>query len=425
MNTLKIGLIGAGTVGSGVIEILRADKELLKQRTGVSLEITMICDRLWREKSELIGDIPASDNADDIFNHPDIDVVVELIGGIEPAKSFHLKALQSGKSVVTANKALLARHGKEIFETAQKQKKEIGFEAAVAGALPVIKTLRRGLVANRIKSLYGILNGTCNFIISRMQNAGMEYEDALKLAQEKGFAEADPSFDVNGNDAAQKLVLLAGLSFDTEISEEDIPVEGISNIKQVDLKIASSMGWVVRLLAVAKMTEENSLLLRVHPAMIHKGHILASVVEEKNAVFFDTSNSGPCMIMGLGAGSRPTAAAVISDLIAIGRQRIDEPEIWLSTGKTPLNFNATNGYRFYLRIETQDRPGVLAQISTILAKEDISIASVHQHEGPEPVDLVIITYRADEERMTQAIEKIDQLSSVMNPTVHLRIEEDF
>lgn len=423
MKSISIGIIGAGTVGAGVIDLLEGQRERLVRRSNVRFEIKTVCDLLWREKGELLRGIPGTDDAATLLQDPEIDIIVELIGGQEPARTLILEAIDRGKSVVTANKALLARSGREIFRRAAEKNVEVGFEAAVAGALPVIKTLRRGLIVNDIRALYGILNGTCNFIITRMQEEGMDYDRALQLAQERGFAEADPSFDVNGNDAAQKLAILAGLAFDADIDEGRVPVEGIASIRQVDLALAASMGYVIRLLAVARRTADGSLLLRVHPAMISRNHNLASVVNEKNAIFFDTAYSGPCMIMGLGAGSHPTAAAVISDLVAVARNRQGEPEIWSVQSDDPVRFTRNYRYRYYLRFQTVDRPGVLAQIAGILAGEEISINSMLQQEGPEPVNVVLTTHEAPENRMLGALEKIDRLAVVLEPTVHLRIED--
>ena len=424
MKTVKIGIIGAGTVGRGVLDILRRQGDLIAKRAGVAFEVKAVCDRSWEKKKEFLGNAAASADFALIRDDPEIEIVLELIGGREPARTYILESLQNGKSVITANKALLAAAGREIFSAARAAKKEIGFEAAVAGALPVIKSLRRGLIANETRALYGILNGTCNFIITKMQEERMDYSQALRLAQEKGFAEADPSFDVNGNDAAQKLALLAGLAFDVFIEEDKVPAEGIANLRQVDLTLAESMGWVIRLLAVARREDDGSLLLRVHPAMIHKEHILASVVGEKNAVFLDTSNSGPCLIMGLGAGSHPTAAAVISDLVHIARNRDGEPEFWYDTDDAVAPAYADHcSYRYYLRFRTLDQPGVLAAISRVLAEENISIATMHQQEGSEPVDVVLLTHSAPEDRLIRALKKIDELPVIKEPTVHLRIED--
>ena len=422
MKTIHIGLFGAGTVGRGVIEMLRTQAETLEKRGGVRFNVKAVCDRSYRKKAEALKGINASDDPAIVLDDPEIEIVMELIGGIEPAHQYILAALDKGKAAVTANKALLAGHGPEIFARAQEKRVELGFEAAVAGALPVIQTLRRGLVVNDINAFYGILNGTCNFIITKMQDEGMDYADALKLAQDKGFAEADPSFDVGGNDAAQKLAILASLCYDAPVTEADVPTEGITDIRPVDLRLAESMGWVIRLLGVARKEESGELFLRVHPAMIAKNHVLASVVAEKNAIFFDTSHSGPSLLMGNGAGAHPTAAAAISDLIAIARNTSGEPEIWLAGTERP-RFARDYNYRYYLRFQTVDQPGVLADIARELASHNISIATVHQEEGEEPVNMVVLTHTARESDLMNAIKTIDQLERVLEPTIIIRIED--
>lgn len=421
MKKVKIAIAGLGTVGRGVLESLRERKSSLMARTGIEFEVSAVFDRSYGKKKDILGNIPASDNPEILYKDPEIQIVAELIGGQEPARGIILSSIENGKSVVTANKALLAAHGREIFQKAKEKNVSVGFEAAVAGALPVIKTLRRTLVVNEIRSIYGILNGTCNFIITKMQNEKMDYADALKLAQQKGFAESDPSFDVNGNDAAQKLALLSGIAFDNFIPEDAVSVEGITSISQLDLSIAQGMGWIIRLLAVAKRYENGSCLLRVHPAMISENHILAHVLDEKNAVLFDTSHSGPALIMGNGAGSLPTAAAVISDLVSVSRN--ESPEIWM-LGNVPVKPVTNVHYRYYLRFQTKDQPGVLSEIAHILAQNNISIASVHQHEGNEPVNVVVITHDAGESNMEAALKAIDNLSVVLVPTIRIRILEN-
>lgn len=423
MNQLRIGLLGAGTVGRGLIEMLRSQAETLMGRTGTSFQIGAVCDRSYARKSDILAGISAGDDPNVVIDDPSIDVVVELMGGLEPARTLILGALRAGKHVVTANKALLAAHGPEIYRTAAESKREIGFEAAVAGALPVIRSLRTGLVANHFRGLYGILNGTCNFIITQMQSTDMDYDAALALAQKRGFAEADPSFDVDGRDAAQKLAILAGLAFDTNITEEQIRVQGIRQVRRVDLLLADRMGWEIRLLATARKQNDGSLLLRVHPAMIPKEHILSSVTQERNALFVDTSHSGPCLIMGLGAGAHPTAAAVISDLANIAGRNPARPESYVPSGAQNVRVAETGTYRYYMRIQTLDRPGVLAEVARILADRNISIATVHQNEGQEPVDVVILTHSAPETEMVAALEIIDALPVVQLPTVFLRIED--
>ncbi len=419
VKKVRIGIIGAGTVGRGVISTLRDQKELLQKRTGLDIEVIAVSDRSWQKKTDFLQGIPASDNPEIVLNNPEVDIVLELIGGLEPAGQYVEQALRKGKPVVTANKALLAKKGKEIFPLAYSQNLNIGFEAAVAGALPVIKSLRRSLVVNDIRAFYGILNGTCNFIISKMESDGMDYAHALELAQRLGFAEADPSFDVNGNDAAQKLALLAGLSFDTFVPEETVFTEGISRIRKVDLDIVASMGKVVRLLGIARRFEDGSSILRVHPAIIPGDHILGHVKDERNAVYFDTSHSGPVLIMGSGAGANPTAAAVISDIVFIARSG-EQVERWMA-GDHSLTLVKDLQYSFYLRFQTMERPGVLADIARVLADHGISIARFHQEEGEEPVQVVVMTHHASESRLAEAVRKIDEMPIVLEPTTVIRM----
>jgi len=417
---VTIGLLGAGNVGRGLIELLARDGEYLQTRTGIKFRIGAIFDRSYSRKKSFIGEIPSGDDADIVLKNPEISIVAELIGGTEAAGDYICRALESGKSVVTANKALLASaKGPELFALAQKKNVSIGFEAAVAGAIPIIRALRMHYVSGSVRSIHGILNGTCNFIITRMEQDGLDYAEALALAQAKGFAEADPSFDVGGQDAAQKLVILAGIAFDSYIRGNQIRVEGIQSIRPLDLRIARRMGWVIRLLAVARRTESGEILLRVHPAMIPEHHILASVKEERNAVFLDSTSAGPALLVGKGAGSHPTATAVLSDLIDVARTPIGFPALFQGS---PVKICPEFNYRFYVRVQTQDRPGVLADIARVLADHKISIASFHQEEGPEPIQLVILTHEASELGMADAIAKIDQLSVVLLPSVLIRVE---
>tara|TARA_B100001939_G_scaffold348205_1_gene374017 strand:+ start:54545 stop:55825 length:1281 start_codon:yes stop_codon:yes gene_type:complete len=422
VRELRIALLGAGTVGRGLIELIQNRAQALQGRTGTSIKIVAVADRSHERKSFLYNqEFHVSNDARAVIERDDVDVVVELIGGLEPAREWILHALRSGKHVVTANKALLANHGAEIFAQAHQAGVEIGFEAAVAGALPVIRNLRRVWVGSDMHEMFGILNGTCNFIITRMQKEDMAYEDALKIAQEKGFAEADPTFDVSGRDAAQKLAILSTLAFDHLVQESDIRVEGITELSPLDHAMAMRMGKVIRLLAVAKK-KDDGYHLRVHPALISAKHLLASVEEENNALFTDDPFSGPTMIVGRGAGAYPTASAVLSDIAAIARNPQGEPEVWVS-GTDSLQCASDASYRFYLRFRTLDRAGVLAAISKVLADHEISIATMHQEEGPEPVDVVIVTHGARESKLAGALKIINDMEIVRAPTVALRLEE--
>ncbi len=420
MKDVNIGILGAGNVGRGLIELISRDGDLIAERTGVRLKVARVMDRSYEKKAEALRGIPASADADAVLSDPSISIVVELLGGLKPAGDYIRAALQAGKSVVSANKALIASpEGPELLKLAEQKNVNFGFEAAVAGAIPVIRTLRTHAVSGEVKSIRGILNGTCNFMITRMEEDGLDYDAALKLAQQRGFAEADPAFDVSGQDAAQKLAILAGIMLDSYVPSDRLRVEGITAIRPVDLKIAQRMGWVIRLLAVARRTPQGDLL-RVHPAMIHRNHMLASVKEETNAVFVDSTTTGPLLLIGKGAGAHPTATAVLSDLIDLGRGGEVRPALFQ---KVEPAVRSDFTYRFYVRVQTQDRPGVLAEIATLLADHNISIASFHQEEGPEPVQLVIVTHEASEEAMVDAMQQIDLLRVVMGSSVMIRIED--
>lgn len=418
VNPVRLGIFGAGTVGRGLIDLIHKNTSALQNRASAGFEIVQIADRSFRKK-DYLKPFSCTDDWNELIENPEIDIFVELIGGIQPARDFILAAIEKGKPVVTANKALLAQDGPAIFERAFEKQTEIGFEAAVAGALPVIRNFRRMWLAGRISELSGILNGTCNFILTRMEE-GMDYEEALSLAQQEGFAEADPSFDVGGRDAAQKLAILGMLAFDGKLTEADVQVEGIENIKKVDIDIAKRMNRVIRLLGTAHRTEKG-VVLGVHPAMIPDTHTLASVRNEYNAVFVDDEYSGKSLVMGKGAGALPTASAVLSDIAYISRNPA-RPEKWLSESKAiPVVKDTVT--RFYIRFRTPDTAGVLASISKILADFDISIASMHQEEGPEPVDVVIVTHEASESRVKSAMERIDQSGVTLDRTVAIRVED--
>lgn len=419
MKELRIGLVGAGTVGQALISILKESGGIINERIGTKLNIQGVYDRSASKKKEALKEIKIYDNVKDLIQDATIDVVVELIGGVDAAREVLELCIANDKPFVSANKALLAKDGLSLLKKARERHIPVGFEAAVCGAIPVIRTLRRGFVGNKVQSLFGILNGTCNYILSRMED-GQSYEVALKKAQELGFAEANPAFDVEGRDAAQKLAILAGLIFDSFFYEKDIVCEGIEHIASVDISIAKRMGYAIRLLGVARMTNDG-VMLRVHPAMVPLSHALATVRDEHNALFIHGSLSGPYFQLGLGAGGRPTAAAVISDLASIALSSTENTERWFAENKLPLLDDFQN--KFYLRFQTKDKPGVIAEIARILSNHSISIASVHQEEGPEPVDVVVVTHEASEKSMNSALLEIDELPVLAAPTIRLRIED--
>ena len=426
MQELRIGLIGLGTVGAAVLEILKKEQQILQKRTGVLFRLVRICDRSWEKKRQLLDDIPISAEPEDICNDSSVDVVVELVGGVEPTRFWLRMALEAGKSVVTANKALLASsYGNDLLALAYKKGVELCFEAAVGGAIPLIQSLRHSFVADSIESFYGILNGTCNYVLSEMEAKAISYEQALAMAQEKGYAEADPSFDVQGLDAAQKLSILAALAFDMPIPGDKVSIKGISGIEQIDLQFAAHLGYSIRPLALAKRNQQNNTChLSVYPAMIPQKHFLASICGTMNAALIESSYSEKLVFIGPGAGGFPTASAVISDLVLISQKKGKQPECWLTSSQWSFSKQKQDlTCRFYLRLCVEDRPGVLADITRILAEHEISIATLHQDDRGEPVDVVVLTHKIAEEKLDLALEKIKLSSGIQKPVVAIQIEE--
>lgn len=417
-----VGLIGFGTVGTGVVRLLKENQQILKERLGTSLTLKRIADLdLERDRGVVVPREILTKDALKVIEDPEVEVVVELIGGIEPARTYILRALELGKPVVTANKALLALHGREIFQKARQKGVTIGFEASVGGGIPVIKVLKEALVANRIKAIFGILNGTSNYILSKMTEEGMDYESALREAQRLGYAEADPSLDVDGFDAAHKLTLLASLAFGSWVDFGRVYVEGIRNISPIDIEFAREFGYRIKLLAIAKEDPEG-VQLRVHPTMIPEEHLLARVNGVLNAVYVLGDAIGPLLLYGQGAGSLPTASAVISDLSDVVKGRNLLPQF--SEGAVKTKEIEELRCVYYLRFSAIDRPGVLSKISGILGKNDISIASVIQkgrtRKGAVPI--VMITHEAVERNIRRALEEIDTLDVIRDSTKFIRAE---
>ncbi len=432
-NKIHVGLLGCGTVGSGTAMILMENQDILTKRAGTQVELVRVCDRNARSSHHF--PVPASiltDQVSDILDDPNIDIFVELIGGIEPARTFVLEAIEKGKHVVTANKALLATCGHEIFEAASKKGVAIGFEASVGGGIPVIKAVREGLVANNIQTVMGIMNGTANYILSRMTEEGITFSQALKEAQAKGYAEADPTYDVEGIDTGHKLAIMATLAFGVPVGLDDISIEGISRITPIDISFAKELGYRIKLLAVAQKRDKG-LELRVNPTMVPTDHLLAQVKDAYNAFYFVGDAVGKVMLHGLGAGQMPTGSAVVADIVDLARDiangmtgRIYPLGIPFaemnSLVKCPVE--ALSG-KFYFRFSAIDRPGVLARIAGILSEYGISIASVVQKgRGQEAsVPIVMLTHEAQEIKVKQALEEIDDLDVVTDPTMVIRIED--
>ncbi len=429
---VRVGLFGWGNVGTGVSRILLERAHLITEKTGFQLELVRIGVRRLPVSRPGISFDPSrvSDHPESILNDPDIDIVVETIGGIEPAKSYILQALQQGKHVVTANKALLAECGEELFAAAYRNGVNIHFEASVAGGIPIIKALREGLPANEIQTIYGIINGTANYILTQMTEHGTEFEDALAMAQELGYAETDPTFDVDGHDTAHKIVLLSSLAFGVPIQLEHIYLEGIRHITPKDIQYARELGFMIKLLAIAKR-DAKRVQIRVHPTMIPERSMLANVHDVFNAVCIVGDAVGTTMFYGRGAGQMPTASAVVADLLDAaqlieGGGPVPPPYGWNGHCNHDIQIESISKSRsrYYLRHIVEDRPGVLAQISGILGAHQISIATVIQKErhSENSVHLVLMTHEADEDSIQTALRQIDGLEMVREDTTLIRVE---
>ncbi len=431
MKEVGIGLLGLGTVGAGVVKILEAQRALLEERAGCRLVLRAVADLdVTRPREGLdLGRLPLTTDADRVLEDPEVQIVVELVGGLEPARSFILRAMARGRHVVTANKALLAHHGAEIYEEARRRGVTLGFEAAVAGGIPLIRAVKEGLVANRIRSVFGIVNGTCNFVLSRMTEDGLDFSAALKEAQARGYAEADPSLDVEGMDSAHKLQILASLAFRTHVPLKDIHTEGIARVTQQDIAYAGDLGYRVKLLAIAK-AGDGRVEARVHPTLIPADSPLAAVSGVFNAIFVTGDAVGDLMFYGRGAGQLPTASAVWSDIVEIARAVAHGvPAVAFELPPSEpgaLALRPMDDIRccYYLRVMAQDRPGVLSRIAGVLGQNDISIASVIQkgRATAEAVPVVMMTHEARERDMRAALAAIDRLPDVPLPTTMLRVE---
>ena len=420
---INLGLIGFGTVGSGVYELLKRNTELVRERSGIDLRLKVICDLRKEEIKKEVEDVEVTDDWKRIVDDGSIDSVIELIGGIEPAMSIILESLSSGKNVITANKKLLAEEGAEIFELANRVNAKLGFEAAVGGGIPCILSLKSGLVANRVKTVMGILNGTTNYILTKMEDDGVSFESALRDAQQKGFAEADPSFDIEGFDAAHKISILSMLAFNKKIDYNSISIEGITGINELDIKYAREMGYIIKLLGISKHIS-GGIDIRVHPTMLPLKHPLASVRNELNAVMFDSDMTGSVILYGKGAGSHPTASAVVSDVVHIAQKKDVEERAIVISGDAGYILPDKRIARYYMRLHTEDRAGILSKISGVLGKNNISIASVIQKEINEPyVPLVIMTHEAVEDGVLQSVREINDFDFIDGTVTLIRVED--
>lgn len=432
MKQIHIGLLGFGTVGSGMVKILLENREVIESRLGASLALKWIADLdLERDRGVAVDASLLTTDAEMVVDDPEVDIVVELVGGYEPAKSFILKAIENGKHVVTANKALLAAHGDEIFSAASRKGVEVGFEASVGGGIPLIRSLKEGLVADRIESLFGILNGTANYILTKMTDQAKPFSKVLEEAQALGYAEADPTFDIEGIDTAHKLTILLAIAYGVPIDSEAVYTEGISKVTPLDIKFIKEFGYCIKLLAISK-DDGEAIEARVHPTLIPDDSMLANVNDAYNALYIKGDAVGNVMLYGPGAGMMPTGSAVVSDLVDVARNILTDAVGRVpSVGYQPAGVKARRiksieelKTEYYFRVSAEDRPGVLSKISGILGKHQISIKSVHQ-KGRDlvgAVPIVMITHEAKEAAVRMALSEIDQLDVVKDKTVLIRIE---
>jgi len=440
MKPIQVGLLGIGTVGSGTFKVLQRNQEEIRRRAGRGIAITMVADLDVERARGIVdpegrGGVQVVADGRAIIANPDIDIVVELIGGYGIAKTLVMEAIAAGKHVVTANKALLAVHGTEIFAAARAKGVMVGFEAAVAGGIPIIKALREGLTANRIEWIAGIINGTTNFILSEMRDKGLDFGVVLKEAQRLGYAEADPTFDIEGVDAAHKATIMSAIAFGTPVQFDKAHVEGITKLQAADIRYAEQLGYRIKLLGITKRRDDvGGIELRVHPTLVPAKRLIANVEGAMNAVVVQGDAVGTTLYYGKGAGSEPTASAVVADLVDITRLHTADPGNRVphlafqhdALADTPVLPIAQVVTAFYLRLQVADQTGVLSNITTILAAHDISIDAVLQREsaeGEKQTDLIILTHDTVEGRMREALAQMQALPTVLAPIVSLRKEE--
>lgn len=446
MNPIQVGLLGIGTVGSGTFNVLQRNQEEIRRRAGRGIAITMVADLDTARAQAAVGpDVQVVADARAIIANPEIEIVVELIGGYGIAKALVMEAIEAGKHVVTANKALLAVHGTEIFEAAQKKGVMVAFEAAVAGGVPIIKALREGLTANQIQWIAGIINGTTNFILSEMRDKGLDFVTVLQEAQKLGYAEADPTFDIEGVDAAHKATIMSAIAFGIPVQFDKAYVEGITRLSATDIRYAEQLGYRIKLLGITKRREGEGVELRVHPTLVPAKRLLANVEGAMNAVVVNGDAVGTTLYYGKGAGSEPTASAVIADLVDVTRLATSDPQhrvphlafqpsAMRDVSVLPMERIITS---YYLRLRVKDKAGVLAQVTSILAEMGISINAVLQREAddvagtdagagevtPDQTDLIILTHDTNEGTMNAALEQMQALPEVLSPIVRIRKEE--
>ncbi len=423
---LKVGMLGAGVVGGQVARLLVEQNSDLAARSGSQLQLVAISVKdLKKSRPGLTNSgLSVTSDGESIVNDPQIDIVIEVMGGIEPARSLILQALKNGKSVVTANKALLAQHGAELYEAASDNGVDIYFEAAVAGAIPIIRPLRESLAGDQVKRVIGIVNGTTNYILSKMAASGASFESALIEAQALGYAEADPTADVEGFDAAAKAAILASLAFHSRVTAADVYREGISEVSADIVRIASEMNHVVKLLAIAQLTDDGRIAVRVHPALLPKEHPLAAVRDAFNAVFVEAKSAGELMFYGRGAGGEPTASAILGDLVAVARHRAlgglgPKESSYAERSIAPMGETLT---RYLIRLNVTDRPGVLASVAQVFAAHSVSIQTVRQDGSDEQAELIVVTHSAMDSALSATVADLRKLDTVRSVETVIRVE---
>ena len=424
MKTLKVGMLGCGNVGSQIARLLVANKADLASRAGAQLELVKVAVKDIKAKRDGIATSLLTDDPYSVVNDPEVDLIVEVIGGISPAKELILAAFKNGKSVVTANKALLAKEGAALYQAAGEANVDLYYEAAVAGAIPILRPLRESLVGDHVTRIMGIVNGTTNYILTKMDESGTAFADALKQAQELGFAEADPTADVEGIDASDKAAILAGLAFHSRVTDKDVYREGITKITATDVKVAKAMDMVIKLLAITELTASGEISVRVHPALISRTHPLASVRESFNAVFVEAQSAGQMMFYGKGAGGEPTASAVLGDLVAIARHKVlggigPKESDYASLKIAPMGETKT---RYLIRLNVADKPGVLESVAHVFASHSVSIQTVRQTGAGDKAELIIMTHTSTESALSATVKELGKLPAVTDVASVLRVE---
>ncbi len=424
VKTLNVGMLGCGVVGSNVARLLQEDSGDFAARSGATLKLAKVAVKNLNAKRENIPAEILTGDANSVVTDPNIDIVIEVMGGIEPARELLLTAIKNGKSIITANKALLALHGAELFEAADKNGVDLYYEAAVGGAIPILRPMRESIVGDHVHRVMGIVNGTTNYILTKMDEEGSAFADVLKEAQALGFAETDPTADIEGHDAAAKAAILAGLAFHTRVSSNDVYCEGISKLTARDVAVAKDMDHVIKLLAIAELTKDNRVSVRVHPTLVPKHHPLAAVRNAFNAVFVEAESAGELMFYGRGAGGAPTASAVLGDLIAVARNKARGVEGHGETDYADLAIAPIDDVnsRYLIRLEVADKPGVLATVAQLFASNHVSIETVRQSGRGDSAELIVATHSAPESALKGTVAALAKNDVVKNVESVLRVE---